>query len=120
MTVVAGCATDPTYGVTVYDVIVDPPFDGADQLTVADPFPATADTPVGAPGAVRVDAADLNTMAAASQGVLPPVPKVAFGVAPEATTWSSTKNSMSPVGDTFTRWVHPDPAVNESPNPESA
>ena len=120
MIVVAGCATDPTYGVTVYEVIDDPPFDGADHDTVADPFPATADTPDGAPGAVRVGAADLKTMAAASQGVLPPVPKVAFGMAPEATTWSSTRNSMSDVGDTFTRWVHPDPAVNESPNPESA
>ena len=57
MIVVAGCATDPTYGVTVYEVIDDPPFDGADHDTVADPFPATADTPVGAPGAVRVGAA---------------------------------------------------------------
>ena len=37
---------------TVYDVIVDPPLLGADQLTVADPFPATADTPLGAPGTV--------------------------------------------------------------------
>ena len=28
-----------------------PPFEGADQLTVADPLPAVADTPAGAPGA---------------------------------------------------------------------
>jgi hypothetical protein len=41
------------YGVTVYFVIPLPPLlDGALQLTVADPFPGTADTSVGAPGAV--------------------------------------------------------------------
>ena len=104
----------------MYDVIDDPPLLGADQRTVADPFPATADTPDGAPGAVRVDASRLEHDGGGEPGVLPPVPKVAFGMAPEATTWSSTRNSMSDVGDTFTRWVHPDPAVNESPNPESA
>src|SRR5262249_5948099 len=38
-------------GVTVYLVIVLPPLlDGAVQLTVADPLPAVAVTPVGAPG----------------------------------------------------------------------
>src|SRR5690348_4756061 len=39
-------------GVTVYLVIVLPPLlDGAVQLTFADPLPAVAVTPVGAPGA---------------------------------------------------------------------
>ncbi|HEY5152038.1 MAG TPA: hypothetical protein VIJ23_19940 [Mycobacterium sp.] len=51
-TVVDACATPATYGVTEYDVIAEPPFDGADHDTTADPFPATADTPVGAPGTV--------------------------------------------------------------------
>src|SRR6478735_7367744 len=38
-------------GVTVYLVIVLPPvLDGAVQLTVAEPLPAVAVTPVGAPG----------------------------------------------------------------------
>src|SRR5262249_13514288 len=38
-------------GVTVYLVIVLPPLlDGAVQFTVADPLPAVAVTPVGAPG----------------------------------------------------------------------
>jgi hypothetical protein len=46
------CATPPTYGVTVYEVIDDPPFDGAVHDTDADPFPAVADTPDGAPGTV--------------------------------------------------------------------
>jgi hypothetical protein len=32
-------------------VIGLPPFADADQLTTADPLPADADTPVGAPGA---------------------------------------------------------------------
>ena len=37
----------------MYDVIDDPPsLLGADHDTVADPFPATADTPDGAPGTV--------------------------------------------------------------------
>ena len=43
----------PLLARTVYDVIAAPPLDaGAVQLTVADAFPATADTAVGAPGTV--------------------------------------------------------------------
>ena len=43
----------PVDGVTVYSVITEPPFEaGAVQLTVADALPATAETPVGAPGTV--------------------------------------------------------------------
>jgi hypothetical protein len=43
----------PTDGVTMYPVIGEPPFDaGGFQETVADPLPATTETPVGAPGAV--------------------------------------------------------------------
>jgi hypothetical protein len=51
VTVTGVCAVEPTYGVTVYLVIALPPvLEGAVQLTVADPLPAVADTPVGAPG----------------------------------------------------------------------
>jgi hypothetical protein len=51
VTVTGVCAVEPMYGVTVYVVIVLPPLlDGAVQLTVADPSPALADTPVGGPG----------------------------------------------------------------------
>jgi hypothetical protein len=43
----------PTDGVTVYPVIAEPPFEaGAVHETVAEALPATAETPVGAPGAV--------------------------------------------------------------------
>src|SRR5215472_11007985 len=43
----------PGDAVTVYPLTAAPPFeDGALQLTVACPFPATADAPVGAPGTV--------------------------------------------------------------------
>ena len=46
-------ATDPANGVTVYDEIAAPPSDdGADHDTTAEAFPATADTPDGAPGTV--------------------------------------------------------------------
>jgi hypothetical protein len=45
-------APDPMYGVTVYDVIGRPPLGGAAQVTVAEPSPAVAVTPVGAPGTV--------------------------------------------------------------------
>ena len=50
----------PDDGVTVYPVIAEPPFDaGALQETIADALPATAETPVGAPGTVAgVTAAD--------------------------------------------------------------
>ena len=43
---------NPTYGVTVYAVIADPPEAGAVQETVAVVLPATAETPVGASGTV--------------------------------------------------------------------
>ena len=53
VTVTGVCAVEPMNGVTVYLVIVLPPLlDGAVQFTVADPLPAVAVTPVGAPGAV--------------------------------------------------------------------
>jgi hypothetical protein len=43
----------PGLAVAVYPVIGDPPVEvGALQDTVARPFPAVAETPVGAPGAV--------------------------------------------------------------------
>ena len=43
----------PGVAVTVYPVIAEPPLDaGADHDTVAAAFPATAPTPVGAPGTV--------------------------------------------------------------------
>jgi hypothetical protein len=43
----------PGLAVTVYEVIAEPPFEeGALNDTVADALPATADTPVGAPGTV--------------------------------------------------------------------
>jgi hypothetical protein len=46
-------AVDPTNGVTVYFVIALPPLlDGAVHVTVADPSPAVAATPVGAVGRV--------------------------------------------------------------------
>jgi hypothetical protein len=53
VTVVGVCAFEPMYGVTVYLVIVLPPVSvGAVQLTLAEPLPAFADTPVGAAGAL--------------------------------------------------------------------
>ncbi len=48
-TVVAVCAVEPMYGVTVYDV-AGPPVVGAVQDTVAEPGPAVALTPVTCPG----------------------------------------------------------------------
>jgi hypothetical protein len=63
------CATPPTYGVTRYPVIADPPFeDGAVHDTATCPFPAVPETPVGAPGApaTGVTAAD-----AAESGPVP-------------------------------------------------
>ena len=51
VTVTGVCAVEPMNGVTVYLVIALPPLlVGAVQLTVADPLPAVAVTPVGAPG----------------------------------------------------------------------
>jgi len=52
VTVRAVCATVPTNGVTLYWVMTLPPLAGAVQLTVADPLPAVAVTPVGTPGTV--------------------------------------------------------------------
>src|SRR2546430_2671916 len=49
---VGAWAVPPTYGVSVYEVIGLPPLAGAVQLTVAEPLPGTAFTPVGAAGAV--------------------------------------------------------------------
>ena len=63
-TTVATCATPPTNGVTEYDEIGLPPLDGATHDTAAEPLPATATTPDGAPGTVgglgvtAADAAD--------------------------------------------------------------
>ena len=51
VTVVAVLAVVPTYGVTVYLVMVLPPFEGADQLTTAFALPGVAVTFVGAAGA---------------------------------------------------------------------
>jgi hypothetical protein len=52
LTVTGVFAVEPTNGVTVYLVIPLPPLsDGAVQLTVAEPLPAVAVTPVGADGA---------------------------------------------------------------------
>ena len=43
----------PTFELTRYEVMAAPPLlDGAVNETVASPFPATADTPVGASGVV--------------------------------------------------------------------
>jgi hypothetical protein len=43
----------PVLDVTVYDVIAEPPLlAGAVNVIVADPFPDTAETPVGDPGTV--------------------------------------------------------------------
>ena len=52
VTVFAVCGTPPAIGVTVYEVIALPPFDGAVHDTVACPSPAVALTPVGAAGTV--------------------------------------------------------------------
>ena len=57
----AVCAVAPIYGTTVYLVITLPPLAGAVHDTVAEPEPATADTPVGASGArAGVTAADAD------------------------------------------------------------
>ena len=52
VTLVAASAVAPSKGVTEYDVIVLPPFAGAVQETVADPFPGVTVTTVGAAGVV--------------------------------------------------------------------
>jgi hypothetical protein len=67
----------PEEAVTVYPVIAEPPFDaGAAQETVADVLPATAETPVGAPGAVMLGV----TEAEAEEDKESPTAFVAFTV----------------------------------------
>jgi hypothetical protein len=58
LNVCAGCATEPTYGVTTYAVIDDPLFAGAVHDTDADPFPGSAAAPAGASGAPTVTGRD--------------------------------------------------------------
>jgi hypothetical protein len=66
----------PVFELTVYEVIDEPPlFDGAVKLTVAWPFAATAETPVGAPGTSAGTIALL-----VPDGVLVPMPFVAVTV----------------------------------------
>ena len=79
------CATPAAYGVTAYDVMGDPPFDGAVHEIVADASPDVAMTEVGAAGAVGAADDDLRTRTAASHGVPAPVPNVADTVAPAFT-----------------------------------
>jgi hypothetical protein len=67
LTVVVGCATDPTNGVTVYEVIALPFDAGAVHDTVAWPLPGVAVTLVGAPGA----AAGVTALDAADAGPFP-------------------------------------------------
>ena len=68
-TVVGVWATPPMNGVTVYDVIPEPPLAGAAHDTVAEPLPAVADTPVGVPGAVGPDG--VTALDAADSGPVP-------------------------------------------------
>ena len=62
----------------------------------------------------------LNTTVAASHGVLAPVEIRAAGVSPRSGSASSATNSMSEVGETFTRSVYDGSALSVRPNPESA
>ena len=72
---------------------------------------STEETLPGVSAAAAVPVPDvplelLSTTVAISQIVLPPVPALAFGVAPDAgRTWSSASSSMSDVFDTLTRAV---------------
>src|SRR5690242_1910160 len=66
-----------------------------------------------------VGASFLKTTAAMSHGVLAPVETRGAGVSPRPATASSTANSMSDVGDTFTRWVKAGSATSVRPKPES-
>ncbi len=121
VTTVTGRATPPAYGVTVYEVIGEPPSGGADHETVALASPALVPTIVGAAGAVGAPpVCGFSTKVAASQMAPPLVPNPAFGVAPAATVLSSVRCSTSGLGDTFTRWVKPLPALRASSKPESA
>jgi hypothetical protein len=79
-------ATPPMYGVIVYVVIGLPPLTGACQVSVTQPLPAVAATPVGAPGTVTVPALlNRNTTSAISHSVFAPVATVALGVPPADT-----------------------------------
>jgi hypothetical protein len=69
VTVTGVCACPDRYGVTVYEVIAEPPSSGAVQDTWADESPGTAVTVVGAVGAVRVR--DSLTIAATEGTPLP-------------------------------------------------
>src|SRR5215472_13199756 len=91
VTTVVGCAVEPMYGVTVYDVIWLPPSGGAVHVTAADASPAAALTPVGTPGTVGGPelTPGLNTTTAASHVVFAPVLNVAFCVVPDADGASS-------------------------------
>ena len=65
---------DPSYAVTVYDEMVAPPLStGAVQLTFAEPLPAVAVTPVGAPGATVWGVTDVD----GSEALESPLPFVA-------------------------------------------
>jgi hypothetical protein len=97
-----------------------PPSLGADHVTEADALPAVATTLVGALGTVGADVLPLSRRVAISHTVLEPVFTVAFGVAPDPTTWSAESSSMSPVGATLTLVVQPLVADRASPKPESA
>src|SRR5690242_3090601 len=99
-----------------------PPSLGADQLTVAEPSPATAATAPGAAGTVGVpvDVVTRSTSTAMSQVVDARVPTVAATAEPAGTVWSSASCSMSACGDVLARDVYPLPAVSVAWNPESA
>ena len=56
--VVATTYPPPSWATTVNPVMGEPLAAGALNDTVADPFPRTTVTPVGAPGAVAVDTID--------------------------------------------------------------
>src|SRR6516164_8073825 len=89
-----------------------PPLSGAVQLTVAEPLPAVAVTPVGALGAVGgVAEAGLRSRVVIAQGVFLPVPTVAVAVAPLLSSCSSASISMVFAGETLDRSVQPVPAV---------
>jgi hypothetical protein len=62
----------------------------------------------------------LKTTVAISHGVFAPVETRAAGVSPRSGSASSTRNSMSEVGETLTRSVYEGSAVSVRPNPESA
>src|ERR1700712_2737713 len=93
-TVTVVCAPPAMYGVTVYEGIVLPPFEGAVQLRLTAESAGLAVTPTGAPGAVGaetvVDA--LKTTVFIDQYVFFPVPTLASGASPAMVTRSSTRS----------------------------